>query len=89
MSKAKKNTLTALHARLAEVLTEAIGSTTDESGETAAPNAAILNVARQFLKDNLITADLDKSPELSTLNERLNALPHFGSDDEDGVPTFN
>jgi hypothetical protein len=83
MAKAKKTTLTDLHSRLAEVLTDALDTTTDQDGKTVGPNAAILNVARQFLKDNQITADLDKSPELSKLNERLNSLPSFAEDDDE------
>lgn len=50
MSKATEEALSALHAQLATVLKDALG-VLDESGR---PAAAILSVARQFLKDNHI-----------------------------------
>lgn len=80
--------LSDLHAKLAEVLKDAVAETVDEEGRVQAPNAAILSVARQFLKDNAITADLEKNKDLSELDERLNALPSF-DDEEDGPAHIN
>lgn len=58
MSKASEDALANLHAQLATVLKEALSATgTDEAGNALPPSPAILSVARQFLKDNFITAD--------------------------------
>lgn len=66
--KAKAEALEALHATLAETLADAI----KYPGE-AGVQAAILNVARQFLKDNGIQADIANNAALSELND----LPVF------------
>lgn len=52
MSKASEAALSELHASLATVLKDAMGKLNEEG----LPNAAILSVARQFLKDNHIEA---------------------------------
>jgi hypothetical protein len=52
MSKADNDTLNKLHGVLAQVLMDEITATADEGKG----RAAILNVARQFLKDNGIEA---------------------------------
>lgn len=78
MSKATEKELTNLHAELARVLKDAVGKDyTSEDNPTGLPPAAILNVARQFLKDNLVIADPNVSPDLKQMME----LPVF---DEDG-----
>jgi hypothetical protein len=38
-------------------------------------NAALLNGARQFLKDNLVTMDSGMGTPLQTLSDQLNTLP--------------
>lgn len=78
MSKrASEDFLGALHNKLAEILTEEISKTVvDKDGNVVRP-AAVLNVARQFLKDNNITSTLDNKP----MKDLVEALPSF--DDED------
>ncbi len=58
MNKADEQSLAGLHGRLAEVLKEALEQEylDPDSGVKLPPPAAILNVARQFLKDNKIEA---------------------------------
>lgn len=65
--------LTDLHSALALILAEQI-QIKDENGKA---NAAVLNVARQFVKDNGIDADVRENKELQILSE---ALP-FDEDD--------
>lgn len=79
MDKATEKALGGLHARLAEVLKDSLQDKFDtETGEKLPPNAAILNVARQFLKDNKIEA----VPAQGTPLHGLSDLPVF--DEEDG-----
>lgn len=58
MNKADEKSLAGLHGKLAEVLKEALEQdyTDPDTGLKLPPPAAILNVARQFLKDNKIEA---------------------------------
>jgi hypothetical protein len=58
MNKADEQSLAGLHGKLAEVLKEALEQEylDPDTGIKLAPPAAILNVARQFLKDNKIEA---------------------------------
>ena len=71
MSQASTDELAALHALIADKMAAKI-----RSGDFT---AADLNVARQFLKDNNITAlNIPKSP----INSLSNALPFAGSDDK-------
>lgn len=73
MSKASEKALGELHAQLATVLKEGLG-VLDEEGR---PNASLLSVARQFLKDNHIdTASGAQPGPLHGLAE----LPVFGDD---------
>ena len=67
--RASDQALSDLHAKLAEVLTEGLGIRDDEGK----PNAALLNVARQFLKDNRIEAEAPKGSPLGDLSD----LPVF------------
>ena len=57
MSKATQIALSELHAALAKTLQEGL-LILDEEGR---PNSSLLSVARQFLKDNFITADTSAS----------------------------
>ena len=75
--KASEKALVGLHARLAEVLKDALQDKFDpETGDKLPPNAAILNVARQFLKDNKIEA----VPAQGTPLHGLSDLPVFEDD---------
>ena len=77
MDKATEKVLGSLHARLAEVLKDSLQDKFDpETGEKLPPNAAILNVARQFLKDNKIEA----VPAQGTPLHGLSDLPVFEDD---------
>lgn len=76
MSKADEKALGSLHSRLAEVLKEALQDQVDADGNKLPPNAAILNVARQFLKDNKIEAVPAKGTPLHGLAD----LPVFEED---------
>lgn len=75
MSKASEAAMSDLHASLATVLKDALKKTDPETG---LPNSSILSVARQFLKDNFITADAGavRGP-LAGLAD----LPVFGADE--------
>jgi len=82
MNKADEQALGSLHGKLAEVLKDALSQTyTDpETGAPVPPPAAILNVARQFLKDNKIEAVSAQGSPLHDLAD----LPIF--DDDNIVP---
>lgn len=74
-----KQELQSLHSELARVLKKHISKTyVDEEGAELPPPAAILNVARQFLKDNNIDAVPAEGTPLAALAE---ALP-FGGETE-------
>ena len=76
---ATQDALGALHTALATVLADALGQRyQDEDGNATPPSAAILNVARQFLKDNGIEAQVAEGSPLKSL---LANLPF------DGMPT--
>lgn len=72
LTKADHDALCSLHGELARVLTKAI----QNPGEDG-PQAAILSVARQFLKDNKIEAVPVKGSPLGELAD----LPVFDNDD--------
>lgn len=82
MNKADEKALGSLHGKLADVLTEALSKeyVDPETGIKIAPPAAILNVARQFLKDNKIEAVSAVGSPLHTLAD----LPVF--EDDNVVP---
>ena len=81
LSKADEKALGSLHGKLAEVLTEALSQDfTDPETGLSMPPAAILNVARQFLKDNKIEAIAASGSPLGDLSD----LPVF--DDDNVVP---
>ena len=85
MDKATEKALGGLHARLAEVLKDALKDKFDlETGDKLPPNAAILNVARQFLKDNKIEA----LPAQGTPLHGLSDLPVFDEDDGFQIPSI-
>lgn len=76
MSQADKNTLNALHGTLAKVLLEEI-TNPEQDGKG---RAAILNVARQFLKDNGVEALPEASKPLRDLAQVL-PFPESGEED--------
>lgn len=79
MGKAKLTAVEELHSTLAETLKEAI----KERGEDGKINASVLNVARQFLKDNNIQVD-PASPAVKGLTDSVvAALPFAGDTVED------
>jgi hypothetical protein len=82
MNKADEQALGGLHGKLAEVLADAISQDygTDDMGVKLPPPAAILNVARQFLKDNKIEAVAAPGTPLHDLAD----LPVF--EDENIIP---
>lgn len=82
MNKADEKALSGLHGKLAEILQEAISQDygTDDMGVKVPPPAAILNVARQFLKDNKIEAVAAPGTPLHDLAD----LPVF--EDENIIP---
>ncbi len=78
MNKADEKALGGLHGKLAEVLKDAISQDygIDQDGNKIPPPAAILNVARQFLKDNKIEAVAAQGSPLGDLAD----LPIFEDD---------
>lgn len=82
MNKADEKALSGLHGKLAEILQEAISQDygIDDQGVKVPPPAAILNVARQFLKDNKIEAIAAPGTPLHDLAD----LPVF--EDENIIP---
>jgi len=82
MNKADEKALGSLHGKLAEVLKDALSQdyTDPDTGLPLPPPAAILNVARQFLKDNKIEAVAAQGSPLADLAD----LPVF--EDETVVP---
>lgn len=78
MNKADEKSLAGLHGKLAEVLKEALDQdyTDPDTGLKLPPPAAILNVARQFLKDNKIEALAVEGSPLHNLAD----LPVFEDD---------
>lgn len=71
--RASEEALSELHAELAKVLKKGLGFV-DEEGK---PNPALLNVARQFLKDNKIESE---APKGSPLGDLVDDLPEFPDD---------
>ncbi len=78
MNKADEKLLAGLHGKLAEVLKDAITQqyVDPDTGLQVPPPAAILNVARQFLKDNKIEAIAAEGSPLHSLAD----LPVFEDD---------
>lgn len=78
MKKADEQSLSGLHGKLAEVLKEALNQEylDPDTGAKLPPPAAILNVARQFLKDNKIEAIAAAGSPLHSLAD----LPVFEDD---------
>ena len=78
MNKADEKSLAGLHGKLAEVLKEALEQdyVDPDTGQKLPPPAAILNVARQFLKDNKIEAIAAEGSPLHNLAD----LPVFEDD---------
>ncbi len=77
MNKADEKALGSLHGKLAEVLKTALDQDfTDPETGLNIPPAALLNVARQFLKDNKIEAVAVQGSPLHDLAD----LPIFEDD---------
>lgn len=78
MNKADEKSLAGLHGKLAEVLKEALDQEylDPDTGQKLPPPAAILNVARQFLKDNKIESIAAEGSPLHNLAD----LPVFEDD---------
>jgi len=78
MLKADEKYLSSLHGKLAEVLKDALSQeySDPDTGAKIPPPAAILNVARQFLKDNKIEAMAVEGTPLHDLSD----LPIFEDD---------
>lgn len=78
MNKADEKSLAGLHGKLAEVLKEALNQEylDPDTGQKLPPPAAILNVARQFLKDNKIESIAAEGSPLHSLAD----LPVFEDD---------
>jgi hypothetical protein len=78
MNKADEKLLAGLHGKLADVLKDAISQqyVDPDTGLPIPPPAAILNVARQFLKDNKIEAIAAEGSPLHSLAD----LPVFEDD---------
>ena len=75
--KADQESMGSLHGELANVLSALMkGSVDPETGAHIPPGAAILSVARQFLKDNGIDAVKKQGSPLDTLSN----LPIFEDD---------
>lgn len=77
---ATKDQLNTLHALLAESFATALSTKqVDENGNIVPPSSAMMNVIRQFLKDNNVEAlDTPNSP----LRKLVSTLP-FPSEDSD------
>jgi hypothetical protein len=73
--KASEEVMEELHATLAEVLANAIGAMPKDE-----PNASLINVARQFLKDNGIDGVAVTGSALERVKD---SLPSFDEDDDD------
>lgn len=79
-NKADEKAMASLHGKLADVLKEALSqSYSDDDGNPLPPPAAILNVARQFLKDNRI--ECGAAPKGSSMGD-LSDLPVFEDDNQ-------
>lgn len=86
-NKADEKAMASLHGKLADVLKEALSQNyTDDDGRPLPPPAAILNVARQFLKDNKI--ECATAPPGSSMGD-LSDLPVFDEDDNHHSSTLN
>jgi hypothetical protein len=82
MSKATEDTLGQLHELLAKQLADMIanGEVDPKTGQVVPASAATLNVARQFLKDNHITASEANKPMAELID-----LPFVGKADQHGL----
>lgn len=77
---ASKESLGRLHTAIADKLTDALNEmTTDTKGL-----ASILNVARQFVKDNGIEALPTEGNSVGRLNKKLEEFPFDPTEDPSG-----
>lgn len=80
MSKASKKDMEALHGALTRYLADAVsGSVKDADGNPVPPSPALLNVARQMLKDNHIEGPAVEGSDLKRIS---NNLPKFDDVDD-------
>lgn len=77
MSKAKNTELEALHGALARKLSDLL----DNVDAEAKGAASILNVARQFLKDNNIEATLVPGSDMDELRKKATKFPFDPAED--------
>lgn len=85
---ASKEALGDLHSALANVLLEALGETyTDDEGRPLPPPAAILSVARQFLKDNGIEGQAVTGSPIKSLLDNLPFDGQLPNEQEAGTAT--
>lgn len=85
---ASKDSLNDVHAKLAEVMRgmlEGVPMKDEKTGEIvmAPPSPAALNVIRQFLKDNDITALTVPGSPLGELKQAVGKLPFPAAADDD------
>ncbi|CAA2141616.1 hypothetical protein [Hyphomicrobium sp. ghe19] len=82
--KATEGALGSLHGELAKAFTDILkdGEGKDEAGKKIPAKASTLNVIRQFLKDNEITAALTPKSPLGDLTGALPTDFEFEDDDE-------
>ena len=82
-SKVTQEAMTALHAELAKQLAILLKGTTDpDTGAHIPVSAAVMSVARQFLKDS----GIDAVPKVGTPMGDLAGLPEFNQDGDNVVP---
>jgi hypothetical protein len=82
-NKADAAVMDSLHGELAKVLADLLkGSINPETGQVVPPQAAVLSVARQFLKDN----GIDGIAKQGTPLHNLANLPVFDEDDDNVIP---
>jgi hypothetical protein len=86
-----EETLQGVHSKLAGLLStllDGVPTVDEKTGETVVipPTAAHLNVVRQFLKDNSVTAIPKKGTSLGNLKQKAKLLP-FPSATDSGTPS--
>lgn len=85
--RATENTLGDLHAEFAKLLKDRLqnGEGVDDDGNPIPVKASTLNVIRQFLKDNEITALPVQGSPLGDLHSQLPEDFDFGDDEDDVI----
>ncbi len=83
MSRASKEALDTLHIQIAQVLKDGISELANAEDKKGL--AGLMNVARQFLKDNNVTAIATPNSPIANLAEGLPFLGDEFSEDESPV----